>query len=452
MNRLPVRLRVTLIFTGVMAVVLVATGIFLYLRLQSELDQSIDQDLQTRASALSSAIRVNDAGLGEASRSILKDRRTGLAQVLTADDRIFDAKVQNGPPVLDPALAQRAARQPTFLDVPHVHSQGSDRARLFATPIDFERQKLVIVVAASLAARDNTLSNLLTLLLIGGPVTLLLSALAAYGTVAAALRPVEAMRTRAAEISDAPGDSRLPVPPAEDELHRLGETLNAMLDRLEAAIERERSFVDDASHELRTPLAVHRTELELALRYGATTDELKASIASAIEEANRLSQLAEDLLVIARADKGGLPIEARPLQVRVLFDAVRERFSGRVEEAGRSLVVDDADGLLVQGDRTRLEQALGNLIENALCHGEGPVRLWTSAGDGGSSCTSVIPVPAFHRSSCRVRSSASVAPTSRARRAAPASAWRSSRRSPPRTAGEQAPPTRRRVGRTSGSS
>ena len=122
------------------------------------------------------------------------------------------------------------------------------------------------------------------------------------------------MRRRAAEISAAEAEQRLPLPPAQDELRRLGETLNRMLDRLQAAVERERAFVDDASHELRTPLALHRTELELALRYGASTDELRRAIASAIEEANRISQLAEDLLVLARADKGALSIDAGPFR------------------------------------------------------------------------------------------------------------------------------------------
>jgi len=373
---------VTLVFTGVMAVVLVGTGVFLYLRLQSELDQSINQNLQTHASALGRAIRVGDAGLGEPARSVLRDRQAGFAQVLRADGGLFDPRVQSGAPVLDPATVQRAILRPTLLEPPDVQSLAGNRTRLFARRIVFERHRLVIVVGASLAQRDSTLSSLRTLLLIGGPVALLLAALAAYGTVAAALRPVEAMRARAAEISDAPGEHRLPVPPAPDELHRLGETLNQMLERLDAAIRRERAFTDDASHELRTPLALHRAELELALRYGETRDELRASIASALEEADRLSQLAEDLLVIARADKGGLPIETERLEVHALLNAVRARADGRAREAGRMLVVDDTDGLRVDGDRLRLEQALGNLVENALSHGAGPVRLWAREAEG----------------------------------------------------------------------
>ena len=96
--------------------------------------------------------------------------------------------------------------------------------------------RLIVVVGTSLAARDDALTSLTTLLLIGGPIALLLSSLAAYWTVGAALRPVEAMRLRATEISATESDQRLPVAPAQDELRRLGETLNAMLDRLEAAL------------------------------------------------------------------------------------------------------------------------------------------------------------------------------------------------------------------------
>ena len=98
-----------------------------------------------------------------------------------------------------------------------------------------------------------------------------------------------------------------------------------MLDRLETALERERAFVDDASHELRTPLAAHKAELELALRYGASSEELRAAIASAIEEADRLSQLAEYLLVIARSDKGRLAVKLEPIEITDLFATMRDR-------------------------------------------------------------------------------------------------------------------------------
>jgi two-component system, OmpR family, sensor kinase len=384
LSRLPIRLRVTLVFVAIMAVVLAATGLFLRLRLETSLDQSIDRDLRSRAAGLVREIRVGDKGLGEAARNALNHQGENFAQVLTGSGRLFHP---SGQPSVLPVLDQREVRQARVRTIvvehPHVPGLGGEPVRLRASPIVFEKTPLIVVVGASLGDRDEALSSLTTLLLIGGPIALLLASLAAYGTVAAALRPVELMRERAAEISTAEAGERLPVAPAHDELHRLGETLNEMLDRLQAALERERAFVDDASHELRTPLALHKTELELALRYGESSEELRASIASAIEEADRLARLAEDLLLMARSDKGRLAIEAKPVEVGVLYANVSGKLGGRALEAGRKLGVDQPNGLMVQADRPRVEQALTNLVDNALRHGEGPIRLWAHSGADG---------------------------------------------------------------------
>ncbi len=123
------------------------------------------------------------------------------------------------------------------------------------------------------------------------------------------------MRRRASAISaETPGE-RLPVPPTGDELERLGATLNEMLDRLELALDRERDFVADAGHELRTPLALLRTELELALRQAETPEELREAVRRSSQEVDRLSQLAEDLLLIARSDRGRLPLRVESLDM-----------------------------------------------------------------------------------------------------------------------------------------
>jgi two-component system, OmpR family, sensor kinase len=382
LTRLPVKLRVTVVFAVVMAAVLFATGLFLYLRLESELNRSINNDLQSRGQELIKEMRVDNGGLGEAARSILDTRAEDFAQVLTASGELFDREHQRTSPlVLSPAEVRAAARRPITVEHPSL-SGDHEPERLIARPVQFEGHSLITVIGTSLGDRDEALRSLTTLLLIGGPAALLLASLAAYWTVGAALRPVEAMRRRAAEVSATGSEQRLPVPPARDELHRLGVTLNRMLDRLETALERERAFVDDASHELRTPLAAHKAELELALRYGASSDELRAAIASAIEEADRLSQLAEDLLVIARSDKDGLALKLERIEVSDLFETIRSRLSSRAERDGRPLVADDASGVAVEADRMRMEQALGNLVENALRHGDGAIRLWAHGADG----------------------------------------------------------------------
>jgi two-component system OmpR family sensor kinase len=183
-------------------------------------------------------------------------------------------------------------------------------------------------------------------------------------------------------VSAAEPGRRLPLPPARDEVARLGETLNTMLGRLESALERERRFVSDASHELRTPLAALRTELELALRRERTRAELREALRSAAEESDRLSQLAEDLLVLARSQGGELPVRREKLAAAELLAGVRERYARRVAEADRSLELQADDRLELSVDRLRAEQALGNLVENALRHGRGRILLQAQRRNG----------------------------------------------------------------------
>ena len=176
------------------------------------------------------------------------------------------------------------------------------------------------------------------------------------------------MRRRAAA-----GDERLPLPAAHDEIRRLGETLNELLARLRRSIERERRFVADASHELRTPLAVLKTELEAALRRRPRA--ARGDRVAAVEECDRLAQLAEDLLVLARSAEGELPVRREALRARPLLEGVRDRFADRARaRAGRAILVEDGD-VTVSADPLRLRQALGNLVDNALRHGDGDVVL-----------------------------------------------------------------------------
>ncbi len=230
--------------------------------------------------------------------------------------------------------------------------------------------------------RDDVLGGLITTFAVASPVAVLVASLLGYVLAGAALRPVEAMRARAAGVSLAPGGERLPLPAARDEIRRLGETLNEMLDRLSRSFERERRFVADASHELRTPVAVLKTELEGALRAGGHAPEVRAALVAAVEECDQLAQLAEDLLVLARAGEGRLPVRPEPLAVAPLLEGVRDRFSDRAGQHGRDIRVAVGE-LTVTADPLRLRQALGNLVDNALRHGAGAITLAGRAADGG---------------------------------------------------------------------
>src|SRR3954447_22222813 len=302
LRRLPIRARLTLAFAAAMAVVLAGTGTFVYLRMKSDLEATVDSGLRSRGDDVA-ALANEGFGTGH---SPLTESGEDLAQVVSPAGRVLDGTPgYRRRPLLTAAELRRARGGTIFVERRHVAGVDAP-VRLLATPARTDRGRVVAVVGALLDDRDEALHRLLVALLIGGPVALPRAALAGYGVAAAALRPVESMRREAAEVSVREPGRRLPVPPARDEIGRLGATLNEMLARLEAAFERERGFVSDASHELRTPLSILRTELELALRRGRTEDELKAALRSAAEETDRLSQLAEDLLVLARSDQGEL--------------------------------------------------------------------------------------------------------------------------------------------------
>jgi len=209
-----------------------------------------------------------------------------------------------------------------------------------------------------------------------------LSSGAAYLVAANALAPVERMRRRAAEISGGERDARLPVPASSDVLTRLGETLNAMLGRVSDAVSRERALVSHASHELRTPLAVLKLELELALDPERSREEMADALRSAVEEVDRLTRLASDLLVIARAGEGQLPVRPQAVDVAAMLRASAERFDRIARTEGRTVRTDVPDSLVVALDPDRLEQALDNLLTNALRHGAGTIELELRERDG----------------------------------------------------------------------
>src|SRR6266508_1393506 len=178
----------------------------------------------------------------------------------------------------------------------------------------------------------------------------------------AALRPVERMRIQAAAISASEPGRRLPPAGTGDEVARLGETLNEMLDRLEQALQRERRFVDEANHELRTPLSNLRIELDLALRRARSSEELEAALRSAADEAERLARLAEDLLVLARADRGRVPVRREEVDLAELVGGEVDAFAARARQADISIEARVPDGLRSSVDPLRMRQAVGNLL------------------------------------------------------------------------------------------
>ncbi|MFL4908163.1 sensor histidine kinase [Streptomyces sp. MMS24-I2-30] len=223
-------------------------------------------------------------------------------------------------------------------------------------------------------AQQEALDDLVRELLTALPVVFVLATIGAYLLAAAALRPVERMRTQAAGVTEDTPGYRLDVPPSHDEIARLATTLNDMLTRLQTALDHERRFAADASHELRTPLSLLRTEIDLALRHPRDATELRAALVSAHEETERLVQLAEDLLLLARTDRRtAAPAESAAYDLAPLLHRVAARL--RNGSPGKAATVDCPAGLTAAVPDDWLDRAVTNLIHNAHQHGRGPVEV-----------------------------------------------------------------------------
>jgi two-component system, OmpR family, sensor kinase len=369
---LPLRVRLALAGTLLLPVALAIVFGLVFLRFESNLTASIDADLRARAEAVATIVRAQgpQAIHSRAGRDLLRPQGAFAQIVDRRGDVIATSHVIDRVQLLTPGQAATAVARGLHEDHGRIRSVAK-RSRVVAVPVGVSAR--AVVIGRSLKGREGANESFGRALLIGGPLALLLSASACYLVAAAALRPVETMRRRAAEISGDQPSARLPVPPADDEIAALGHTLNDMLARLEGALARQRELTQNASHELRTPLTVLTAELELTLQTDLPA-EARAAMTSALEEARRVSRLAEDLLTLSQLEESGLPLSREPVDVDEVLRIVAARAGQRARAEGRSIAV-SARPTIVSADPLRLEQAVGNLVDNALTHGEGTVTL-----------------------------------------------------------------------------
>jgi heavy metal sensor kinase len=375
--RLPIRLRLTFLTAVLTAAVLGGGGAILYSRFAAGLQDATDSGLLSRAETMLAAIESSGGGLGGGG---IIEPDEAFAQVLDGDGTVLESSAGLPPEPLLPAGAIRGLSGPAFLQRTVATAEEPVEARILAVPGTVDR---IVLVGASLEDQREAKAQLAALLWVGMPVAVGLTSLLGWWLAGAALRPMERMRAEAAAISASELDRRLSVPETGDEVARLGETLNGLLDRLGESIERERRFVDDASHELRTPLANLRAELDLALRGARSREELEAALRSAAEESDRLGALAEDLLVLARAERGRLPIRRSRIAVDQLADEVAGTFAARAAADGVRI---QRSGAPTRGDLdpARIRQVLANLVDNALRHtpAGGTVEVRVAPDDG----------------------------------------------------------------------
>jgi signal transduction histidine kinase len=371
-----IRARTTAAAVLVVGVAL-ATGAFgLVGLMHNALESSIAAAAATRAAdvallAKSGALPSTLPGRGEAL----------LVQVVESGGHVVAASpsLTGGPPLTQVVLAPDTMRVFTVTDVADDVTGVPDPEALLEPDFPFlvaaegvrtATGTATVIVAASLSPLESTSDTLTSLLELGVPLVLLVVAATTWSITGRALQPVAAIRAEAESISSSL-DRRLPVPTARDEIRDLAETMNGMLDRIEASAVLQRRFTANASHELKSPIAAIRTMVEVAARNPSETD-LPSLLDDVLAEDRRLELLVSDLLLLARSDEHALNLNVAPLDLTRLL----KEEAASVRRDGISQVrVRVVQPLTVHADEGRLRQLLRNLLDNATRHAVSTVDL-----------------------------------------------------------------------------
>jgi heavy metal sensor kinase len=360
-----IRLRLTAWYAVTLAIALAIVASALVLVFQAAMQRQLDADLGARAATIVSTLQMDEPLTLQQQGGDESFVAGGeIVALYDASGRLTDATAR--PAWLDQSIAAYAAG--TSVQREQSMIIGTEHLRVLALPIVEGGSKIgVAVVVRSLAPIDAAARQLITILGLALPVAVALAAVGGYFLADRALRPVDQLR-RAADEYGAHDLTRRLAPRAmpDDELGRLAHTLDAMLDRVAAAVEQQRRFTGDASHELRTPVATVLADASLALERQRDSTEYRAALERIQAEAVRMGRIVDGLLLLARADAPVAVPHTERVDIARLIRAATERVAGRARELGMAVDARAVDGLVVLGDATGLERVLDNLLDNAL--------------------------------------------------------------------------------------
>jgi heavy metal sensor kinase len=365
MSRLPIRWRFTLWFGATLALLLFGFSLLLFTVMRHQLLAAVESGLQEELREITNEIslaRKRSEMLEQTERRFL-EHGVYHFQLVDADGKVlFQSRAFDGrPPLSTPVPAAPGALQFVTRELPNLGP-----CRIVTSVAEGPAGHYIVHAATSLEPFERQLSLLMTVLVASGPIALALGIAGGYTLARRALSPVDRIVDVANRITATDLHQRVEVLNPNDELGRLAQTFNALIDRLQKAIEEMRRFTADAAHELRTPLAVLRSGIDVTLRAPRTADDYRQALEAAADEANRLTRLADQLLFLSRQAAGMMQIDREEMRLDALVKDVAEQFARRSDQAGVALAVEPLAPWTVRGDDIRLSQVFYNVLENAI--------------------------------------------------------------------------------------
>jgi two-component system, OmpR family, sensor kinase len=381
-----VRVRLTLWYTGVLALVLILVAIVTYLFYARDIYQRIDSGLVQLSSAFTTtfhaelADQINlDAVKSAAHEAMIEHRfRDTVFVLLDPDGGVLVSSLElPAVSLTKEKLSDELFKSDSFrwlvsnsrsagLLLKTVRG-GRNGLRAYASALNVGNRDYTLVVMQSLHPQKELLDDIRNTFLWIIPLALLLASVGGYFLARKSLAPVVAMAAQARGMGAQNLRDRLAVPNRRDEMGQLALSFNQLLERLEETFERQRRFISDASHELRTPVAILRGESEVTLsRPDRSSEEYRESLAILRDESLRLTHIIEDLFTLTRADAGQYPLSLREIYLDELAGEVLHQTRSLVVPKRIALTSSIEPDLPFRGDEALLRRLLLNLLENAI--------------------------------------------------------------------------------------
>ena len=380
-----IRVRLTLWYVLLLAVILAGFSAGVYLALRQRLYENLDDSLETRAAVLLEALDYQDGSptLETDGQTTDPDEGEHFTRVYdSAGAPTFDDSAAAGRPQVDAAAVQSALQgSVTVLRV----KSSEQRMRVRIVPVR-RGGNVVGALEVGVSEEDvsDTLRTLLIIIAFGYPLALVVASGGGVFLAGRALSPIDRMTRVARKISAEDLSQRLDLHLADDEVGRLAQTFDEMIARLDEAFRRQRQFTADASHELRTPLTAIKGQTEVALQRDRDANAYREVLRAVNGEVDRMIRLVGGLLTLARADARQIPVNRETVELhRIVTDAV-EQIRPAAADKGISINVRSDSGIRLIADQDLILQLVLNLLDNAVKHTPGGGRIevsWRAAGD-----------------------------------------------------------------------
>lgn len=377
-----IRIRLTLWYVLLLAVILAGFSGGVYLSLRQQLNENLNDSIDNRLQVLLASVEYRNGQPTLDLPTEATGEREHFTRMFAADGGItFDnSPAGSGAPIDEAALEAALAGETTTRTV----TVGGESMRARTVPV--VREGVVTGALETGLADDGkeTLRSLLLIIAVAYPLTLVVASAGGVFLAGRSLGPIDRITQAARRISAEDLSQRLNLPLPDDEVGRLARTFDEMIARLEEGLRRQRQFTADASHELRTPLTAIKGQVEVALSRDRDAQTYRDVLRAVNEESDRLIRTAGSLLVLARADAGGTPLSQERLELGALVAAVAEQVAPAAEAKGVRLEVADGPPAQIFADEDLLIQMLLNLLDNAVKYTDpgGEVRVEWTVGEG----------------------------------------------------------------------